>query len=126
SNVEEGKETAQEMVNQIGEDAKIVEITGPAGYTTSLERTQGLQEGIEGTNIEILHSQTGEGNREKAQQVMENYLVKYGKGEIDGGLTADGIAAYGAWNANDPAARQDEVKNCAGALGSYSVLDYVK
>ena len=126
SNVEEGKETAQEMVKQLGEDAKIVEITGPAGYTTSLERTQGLEEGIEGTNIEILDSQTGEGNREKAQQVMENYLVKYAAGEIDAVFTFDDNAAYGAWNAIEAAGRQDDVKIFAAASGSYSTMDYVR
>lgn len=126
SNVEEGKQTAQEMVKQIGKDAKIVEITGPAGYTTSLERSQGLQEGIEGTNIQILDAQTSEGNREKSQQVMENYLVKYAKGEIDAVFTVDDNTAYGAWNAIEAAGRQDDVKIFAAAAGSYETVQYLR
>lgn len=126
SNVEEGKQTAEAMIENLGEDAKIVEITGPAGYSTSLERSQGMQEAIEGTNIQVLDSQTGEGNREKCQQVMENYLVKYGAGEIDAVYTFDDNAAYGAWNAVEAAGRQDDVKIFAAASGSYGTIDYVK
>ena len=124
SNVEEGKQTAEAMLENIGEDAKIVEITGPAGYSTSLERSQGMKEAIEGTNIEVLDSQTGEGNREKCQQVMENYLVKYGKGEIDAVYTFDDNAAYGAWNAIEAAGRQDDVKIFAAASGSYGTIRF--
>lgn len=126
SNVEEGKQSAEAMVAALGEDAKIVEISGPAGYTTSLERTEGLQQGIEGTNVQVLDSQTGEGNREKCQQVMENYLVKYGVGEIDAVFTFDDNGAFGAWNAIEAAGRQDDVKIFAAAAGSYETVDYVK
>ncbi|MGI6006542.1 MAG: substrate-binding domain-containing protein [Ruminococcus sp.] len=124
--VEESKQTAQEMVKQLGADAKIVEISGPAGYSASLERTQGLQEGIEGTDIEIMDSQTGEGNREKCQQIAENYLVKYGKGELDAIFVYDDNGAFGAYNAVEAAGRQDDVKIYAGASGSYETLQWVK
>ncbi len=124
--IEESKQTAQEMVKQIGEDAKIAEIAGPAGYSAALERTQGLEEGIEGTNVQILDSQTGEGNREKCQQIAENYLIKYGKGELDAIYVYDDNGAYGAWNAVEAAGRQDDVKVYAGASGSFGTLDYVK
>lgn len=126
SNVEEGKQSAQAMVEALGKDIKIVEIAGPAGYTTGLERSQGMQEGIEGTNIQVLDSQTGEGNREKCQQVMENYLVKYGKGEFDAVFTFDDNAAFGAWNAIEAAGRQDDVKIFAAAAGSYDTVNYIK
>lgn len=124
--VEESKQTAQEMVKQLGEDAKIVEISGPAGYSAALERTQGLQEGIEGTNIEIMDSQTGEGNREKCQQIAENYLVKYPKGQLDAIFVYDDNGAFGAYNAVEAAGRCDDVKIYAGASGSYETLDWVK
>lgn len=126
SNVEEGKQSAQAMVEMIGPDAKIVEISGPAGYTTSLERTEGMQLGIEGTNIQVLDSQTGEGNREKCQQVMENYLVKYAPGEIDAVFCFDDNGAFGAWNAVEAAGRQEDVKIFAAAAGSFETTDYVR
>ena len=126
SNVEEGKQSAEAMVAALGEDAKIVEISGPAGYTTSLERTEGMQLGIEGTNVQVLDSQTGEGNREKCQQVMENYLVKYAPGEIDAVFTFDDNGAFGAWNAIEAAGRQDDVKIFAAAAGSFETVDYVR
>ncbi len=124
--VEESKITAQEMVKQLGGDIKIVEIAGPAGYSSALERTEGMKLGIEGTNTELLDSQTGEGNREKCQQIAENYLVKYGPGELDAIFVYDDNGAYGVWNAVEAAGRQDDVKIYAGASGSYGTLDYVK
>ena len=125
SNVEEGKGAALAMVEDIGNDAKIVEISGLAGYTATLERSQGMKEGIEGTNIQILDSQMGEANREKSQQIMENYLVKYGVGEIDAVFCYDDSTAYGAWNAIEAAGRQDDVKIYAAAAGSYETRQYV-
>ena len=124
--VEESKITAQELVKQLGEDAKVAEIAGPAGYSSSMERTEGMHLGFEGTEIEILDSQTGEGNREKCQQIAENYLVKYAKGELDAIYVYDDNGAYGAWNAVEAAGRQDDVKIYAGAAGSYETINWVK
>ncbi len=123
SNVQEAKQTAEQLVADLGEDAKVAEISGPAGYTTSLERTEGMEEGL-GDKITLLDSQTGEGNREKCQQVAENYLIKYGEGEIDAIFTFDDNAAIGVVNAIEAAGR-DDVKVYAAAAGSYSTLEYI-
>ncbi|WP_411337368.1 sugar ABC transporter substrate-binding protein [Ruminococcus gauvreauii] len=124
--VEESQLTAEEMVRQLGEDIRIVEIAGPAGYSSAMERTEGMKLGIEGTNVELLDSQTGEGNREKCQQIAENYLVKYAPGELDAIFVYDDNGAYGAWNAVEAAGRQGDVKIYAGASGSYGTLEYVR
>lgn len=125
SNVEEGKQTAQQMVKDLGNDAKIVYIDGQVGYSTSAERHQGMMEGIAGTDIQVLEEQTGEGNREKSQQVMENYLVKYPAGSIDAVFCMDDNIAIGAINAMEAAGRED-IKVYAAACGDYNTLDYIK
>lgn len=125
SNVEEGKQTAQQMVKDLGNDAKILYIDGPVGYSTSAERRQGMLDGIEGTNIEVLEEQTGEGNREKSQQVMENYLVKYPAGTVDAVFCMDDNTAIGAINAMEAAGRTD-LKVYAAACGDYNTLTYIQ
>ncbi|MGN1007326.1 MAG: sugar ABC transporter substrate-binding protein [Butyricicoccus sp.] len=125
SNILEGKQTAEQMVADIGNDAKILYIDGPAGYSTSAERRQGMDEGIAGTNIEVLESQIGEGNREKSQQVMENYLVKYPEGSVDAVFCMDDNTAIGAINAMEAAGRTD-IKVYAAACGDYNTLTYIK
>ena len=89
SNVEEAKLTATQMVEDLGGEGNILFINGKQGYSTSDERKQGLEEAIEGTNIKIVEEQPDEGSREKAQQVMENYLVKYPEGEISAVFAQD-------------------------------------
>lgn len=125
SNIEEGKLTAQQMVEDLGNDAKIVYIDGQVGYSTSAERHEGMMQGIEGTNIQVLEEQTGEGNREKSQQVMENYLVKYPEGSIDAVFCMDDNIAIGAINAMEAAGRTD-LKVYAAACGDYNTLQYIE
>lgn len=124
SNTLEGKQAGEAMMDQIGESAKILEISGPAGYTASMERMGGMHDVIEGTDIEILDSQTGEANREKSQQIMENYLVKYPQGSVDAVFCYDDTTAYGALNALEAAGRTD-IKVFAAASGNYETREYV-
>ncbi|MBQ8306831.1 MAG: sugar ABC transporter substrate-binding protein [Blautia sp.] len=125
SNRLEGQNAGEAMVEEIGTDAKIVEISNMAGYTASIERMGGMHDAIEDTDIEILDSQPGEANREKAQQVMENYLVKYAPGEIAAVFCYDDTTAYGALNALEADGR-DDVLVFAAAAGNYETINYVK
>lgn len=126
SNVEEGKQSAQVMVKDLGSDKKIVEITGPNGYSTTSERSEGMKQGIEGSGIQVVDAQPGEANREKSQQVMENYLVKYAAGDIDAVFCFDDNTAIGAINAIEAAGREGDVKVYAAAAGDYGTVSYVK
>ncbi len=107
-NVLEGQYAGEIMKGLFTEEANIVEITGLPGYTTATERQQGFHDAVEGSNITIMESQPGDWNREKAQQQMENYLIKYP--EIDAVYAADDNMAIGAINAITEAGRQDEIK----------------
>lgn len=125
SNILEGQQSAEQMVADIGTDAKVLYIEGQAGYTASEERHEGFEKGIEGTNIEVLDYQISDGNREKAQQVMENYLVKYAKGTVDAVFCMDDNLAIGAINAMKAAGR-DDIKVYAAACGDYNTLTYIR
>lgn len=123
---EESRIVAEEMINQLGDDIKIAEIRGPEGYASSAERTEALQDVIEGTGIEILDSQSSEGSRAKGQQIAEEYLEKYDAGKLDAIFTYDDNTAYGIWNAIEEAGRQGDVKIYAVAAGKYDTLNYVR
>lgn len=126
SNVEEGRQSAEVMASELGEGAKIVYIDGQIGYSTSAERKQGLDEGIAGRSIELIESQPGEAIREKAQQIMENYLVKYPVGAIDAVFCYDDTTAVGAINAIEAVGRTDDVKVYAAACGDYNTVEIIK
>lgn len=125
SNLLEGEAAGEAMVELLGGKGKIVEIDYLPGYTASAERSQGMYNKIEGTDIELLDTQQGECNREKSQQVMENYLVRFAEGEIDAVYCFDDVTAIGAVNAIEAAGR-DEIMVIAAAAGSYSTMDYIK
>lgn len=126
SNVKESEQAAQAMKEMIPDDANVVAIEYMTGYQSNTERMSGLTNTVEGTNIKVLDTQQGEANREKSQQIMENYLVRYGSGEIDAVFCYDDTTALGAYNAIEAAGRLDEIKICAAACGAYSTVQYVR
>ncbi len=97
NNLEEGRLAGELMIEGLGGKGKVVELTGTPGYVTAIERHQGFVNAIEGTDVVLLDSQPCNWDREKATQVMENYLVKYP--DIDGVYACDAGAAVGALNA---------------------------
>lgn len=77
---QEGK-TAGEWVktNFDGKGANLVVLEGTTGSSAALDRATGFNEAIEGTDINVLDSQTGDFTRDGGKKVMEGYLQKYGK-----------------------------------------------
>lgn len=53
------------------------------GGTVHQLRDEGFWAAAEGTNLKLLEGQTANGTREEAQQLMENWLLKYDPEEID-------------------------------------------
>jgi ribose transport system substrate-binding protein len=86
------------MIEGLGGKGKVVELTGTPGYVTAMQRHDGFVKAIANyPEIELLDSQPCNWDREKATQVMENFLVKYP--DIDGVYACDAGAAIGALNA---------------------------
>jgi ribose transport system substrate-binding protein len=109
-NVQQGASAAEIMCDKftemgIQDEARIVEITGQPGYTTAIERSEGFTQRLPEVcpNVTIVESQPGDWNREKAQQVMEAFLVKYD--DIDGVYSGDDNMGVGALNAARAAGR---------------------
>jgi len=103
-NVTQGARSAEIMCDRftalgIENEARVVQISGQPGYTTAIERQQGFDDRLPEVcpNVTLVETQPGDWNREKSQQVMEAFLVKYD--DIDGVYAGDDNMGVGALNA---------------------------
>ena len=110
NNIEQGKEAADMMCKALDGKGQIVQIAGQPGYTTAIEREKGFEDQLAKTcpGVKILDTQPADWNREKAQRVMEAFLVKYPK--IDGVYSGDDNMGVGALNAAKAAGRAKDIK----------------
>ncbi|WP_439524474.1 sugar ABC transporter substrate-binding protein [Marivita sp.] len=110
-NITQGSRSAEIMCDKfkdmgIENEARVVQISGQPGYTTAIERQQGFDERLPEVcpNVTLVETQPGDWNREKSQQVMEAFLVKYD--DIDGVYAGDDNMGVGALNAAKAAGRE--------------------
>ncbi|WP_322895489.1 MULTISPECIES: sugar ABC transporter substrate-binding protein [unclassified Yoonia] len=110
-NVTQGSRSAEIMCERftelgIQDEARVVQISGQPGYTTAIERQQGFDERLPEVcpNVTLVETQPGDWSREKSQQVMEAFLVKYD--DIDGVYSGDDNMGIGALNAARSAGRE--------------------
>lgn len=120
--IAQGYDSGQLMAKyaeESGKDTfKVVEVAHIPGYQVSNERAQGFREGIEGSKVELLESQTADGNREKAQQLTENYLLKYP--DLDGIWIQGDNMAIGVMNAIEAAGKTGEIIVIGNSLSGES------
>jgi ABC-type sugar transport system substrate-binding protein len=127
----EGYKAAQEAMKELGDKAdgaKILFIEGVNGQQQAQDRKDGMQKAVEEAGGEFVDSQTSEGKREKAQQITENWLVKYpNEGDITAIMTFDDNTSVGAYNACKAAGREKEFPIWSAATGDYSIISgYIK
>src|SRR6056297_394962 len=113
-NITQGARAAEIMCDRfkemgIEDEAEIVQISGQPGYTTAIERAKGFEDRLPEVcpNVTLVETQPGDWNREKSQQVMEAFLVKYD--DIDGVYSGDDNMGVGALNAAKAADRADGI-----------------
>ncbi|WP_084649273.1 sugar ABC transporter substrate-binding protein [Saccharospirillum impatiens] len=110
NNILQGEYSAEMMCDQLGGVGQVVQITGQPGYTTSIERQVGFEERLAEVcpDVELIESQAGDWNRERAQQVMNSFLNKYTS--IDAVYSGDDNMGLGALNAAKAAGRSQDIK----------------
>jgi len=113
-NVTQGARSAEIMCDRfialgIENEARVVQISGQPGYTTAIERASGFEDRLPEVcpNVTLVETQPGDWNREKSQQVMEAFLVKYD--DIDGVYAGDDNMGVGALNAALAAGRAADI-----------------
>ncbi len=108
-NITQGQYSAEMMCEALDGEGQIVQISGQPGYTTAMERQSGFEERLAEAcpGVEIMETQPGDWNRERAQRVMENFLTKYD--QIDGVYSGDDNMGVGALNAAKAAGRAEGI-----------------
>jgi len=83
NDVEFGRRQGEMLVNAVGEEAKVGLIMGALGTSAQLLREQGLTEFLaDYPGIEIIEKQTANWAPEEALALTQDWLNKYGEGEI--------------------------------------------
>lgn len=108
-NVQQGASSAEMMCDALGGEGQIVQIAGQPGYTTAMERAAGFEDRLAEMcpGVELMETQPGNWNRERAQRVMEDFLTKYDR--IDGVYSGDDNMGVGALNAAKGANRAGDI-----------------
>ena len=96
-NAEGGKMAAQYLINQLGDNANIVELEGIAGSSATRDRGAGFDNEIENSNLNIITKQSADFDRTKGLSVMENIIQS--KGNIDAVFAQNDEMALGALKA---------------------------
>lgn len=104
-NEEGGKMAAQYLIEQLGDNANIIELEGTAGSSATRDRGAGFDNEIATSNINIITKQSADFDRTKGLSVMENIIQS--KGEIDAVFAQNDEMALGALKALQDANMDD-------------------
>ncbi|MCF6367870.1 substrate-binding domain-containing protein [Rhizobium halophilum] len=112
---------AGEYIAKTTPDAKVAVIRG-LPIPIDQQRQDGFDQGIEGSNVEILERQYGNWNRDDAFRVTQDYLTKYP--EIDVIWAQDDDMVVGVLEAIEQAGRTD-IQYVVGGAGSKDMVKRV-
>ncbi len=73
-NVAGGRAAAEYIVEALGGSGTVIQLEGTPGSSAAIDRKAGFEEGLAGTGVEIIVSQTAQFNRAEGQTVMENLI----------------------------------------------------
>lgn len=122
--VNTGAVTGEIAKNLLGGDGgKAILIEGVPGTTPQINRKKGLEQALEGSNIEIIYNQTSNWEKEQALKIVEDLIQK--KMEFNVVICQDDNSATGAGQALKEAGMKEEVK-VIGLGGSKDGLQAVK
>ncbi|MCC2876692.1 sugar ABC transporter substrate-binding protein [Lachnoclostridium pacaense] len=122
--VNTGAVTGEIAKNLLGGDGgKAILIEGVPGTTPQINRKKGLEQALEGSNIEIIYNQTSNWEKEQALKIVEDLIQK--KMEFNVVICQDDNSATGAGQALKEAGMKEDVK-VIGLGGSKDGLQAVK
>lgn len=103
-NVAGGKMAAEYIIDKLEGKGKVVQLQGIPGASAARDRGKGFEEGIKGSDIELIASQPADFDRQKGMSVMENILQA--QPEIDSVFCQNDEMALGALQAIEAAGRE--------------------
>ena len=127
SNYQEGYQTSVKACAEMAANGitapRVLYVDGNSGYTTCAERKAGMKAAVEEVGGTFLDEQYSDGLREKAQQITENWLVKYKPGDFDCIMCFDDNGSVGIYNAAKAAGRENEFPIYGAATGDATIVE---
>jgi len=121
-----GQMVAEEIIDKIGGDGKVVIIEGPIGQSAQIDRAKGIENVLaEYPGIEVLERRTANWSRAEALSLMENWLTSH-QDEIDGVIAQNDEMAIGAIRAIQASGRSLDNIAVAGVDGITDALKAVQ
>ena len=111
-NVEAGRMCGELLKEALPKGGKVMVFVGLKDAHSASTRYQGLQESLQGSNIEIIDLRTDNGDRVKARKNAEDTITKY----------PDLAAMVGLWNYNAPAILG--AVESAGKIGQIQIVGF--
>jgi ribose transport system substrate-binding protein len=124
-NEEAGLVDGKAVAQALGGSGSVVELSGSLGASPTIARAAGFRNGLGGSKVEIIASQTANYDRATGLKVMEDLLQRFGTGKIQGVYAHNDQMAFGAIQAIKEAGREGEIK-VFGIDGEAEALDLVK
>ncbi|MBK0418679.1 sugar ABC transporter substrate-binding protein [Leucobacter sp. CSA1] len=125
---EEGKLSADAMIEALGGEGKVVIIGGQAGNATTTGRTDGFTDQIEaeGADIEVLQTVNADFDQQKALVASRDLITRFGD-DIDGVYANDDTMARGFLDAWAEAGRDmDAIPPVVGINGQQDAFESIK
>ena len=104
-NVAGGDMAAKFLIEKLNGKGNVVELEGVAGSSAARDRGQGFNDGIKGSDFNVVAKQSADFDRTKGLSVMENIIQS--KGEIDAVFAQNDEMALGAQKALEDAKMND-------------------
>lgn len=104
-NVAGGDMAAKYLIEQLGGEGNIVELEGIAGSSATRDRGKGFDDGIKGSNFNLVAKQSADFDRTKGLSVMENIIQS--KSDIKAVFAQNDEMALGAQKALESAGMKD-------------------
>jgi len=115
----QGRQIVEKLTEKNGAPkGNVVEIAGTVGASPAIDNAEGIREILdEYPDIKIIDSQSGNYQRAPGRQVMDDFLQKYPKGQIDIVVTHNDEMSLGALQAIKEAGRDELVGYIASKDG---------
>lgn len=106
----QGTQAAQALVDAMGGKGNVVALRGPTGFSPADLRHQAfLDVAAKYPDIKLLDAQDSNWSVGKGQQLMENFITRFGK-QIDGVISSDGYTGTGGYLAVEAAEKAGQLE----------------
>ncbi len=101
----QGTQAAQALIDAMGGKGNVVALRGPTGFGPADQRHQAfLDTAAKYPDIKLLDAQDSNWSVNKGQELMENFITRFGK-DIDGVISSDGYTGTGGYLAVEAAVK---------------------